>query len=327
MIPNKVSIIIPTYNRAKSIKRTIESFINQSLAQENYEIIVVDNNSTDNTQERIEKIINSNNLPKIRYILEKRQGVHYARNRGAKEAENETLYFTDDDMEADRNLLEELLKVFNLNSRVGNATGVVLPKFEIEPPKWILKHCYNSILSLNPKKEKDLVFSSQDIGVFSCHQAIKKQVLFEAGGFNPENVKGEWVGDGETGLNKNVKKLGYQFAFTSKSVVYHLISEQRLNQKYINKRLANQGNAESYSYYREKIPSKKQLYFQILKHIFKGLYFLGLAVLFLIIGNSEWHLRWAWVFYWRARIKYDYRLIKSQEWREFVLKSDWISEV
>ena len=323
---NKVSIVIPTYNRSKIIGITINSFLEQSLPKENYEIIIVDNNSTDDTKGTVEKIIQSNKLFKIKYILELRAGVHFARNRGAKEAENEILYFTDDDMEADKNLLEEILKVFNLNYEVGAATGVVLPKFKTEPPKWILKHCCNSILSLNPKKEKDLIFSSEDIGVFSCHQAVKKEALFRAGGFNPENVRGEWIGDGETGLNKNIKKLGYEFAFTSKAVIYHLIPKERLTQKYINKRLANQGNADSYTYYREKRPSKKQLYFQILKHIFKGLYFLGLAILFSIIGYSEWHLRWAWIFYWISRIKYDLKLIKNKEWRDLVLKSNWIDK-
>lgn len=323
---DKISVIIPTYNRGNIITKTIYSFIEQSLPKENYEIIIIDNNSADNTREVIEEIIRSNKSPKIKYILEPRQGVHWARNRGAKETENEILYFTDDDMEADKNLLEEILKVFNLNDKIGTATGIVLPKFEINPPKWILRHCYNSILSLNPKKEKDLIFSSGDIGVFSCHQAVKKEVLTKAGGFNPENVKGKWIGDGETGLNKNIKRLGYKFAYTSKSIIYHLIPKERLDQKYINKRLANQASADSYAYYREKRPSKKQLYFQILKHIFKGIYFLKLAILFLIFRNSEWHLRYSYVFYSISRIKYDFKLIKSPKWRKMVLKSNWINE-
>lgn len=323
---NKISVIIPAYNRGNVISKTINSFVNQSLSKDNYEIIIVDNNSTDNTREIVKEIIQFNKFPKIRYILETRQGAHWARNRGAKEAKNEIFYFTDDDMEADKDLLAEILKVFNLGYNIGSATGVILPKFEIQPPKWILKHCCNSILSLNSSKD-DLVISSDDIGIFSDHQAVIREVFFRAGGFNPDKVKKAWIGDGGTGFNKNIKKLNYKFAFTAKSIIYHLIPKERLTQKYINKRLADQGNANSYGYYRENSPSKKQLYLQILKHFIKAIYSLKLAILFLIIRNSQRHLRWALMFYWLARIKYDFRLIKNKEWREFVLKSNWISEV
>ena len=90
--------------------------------------------------------------------------------------------------------------------------------------------------------------------------------------------------------------------------------------------MANQGNADSYTYYRENKPSKSRLYLQILKYIFKGVYFLSLSILFFIFRNSQWHLRLALVFYCIARIKYNLRLIKSIEWRELVLKFNWIDE-
>jgi glycosyltransferase involved in cell wall biosynthesis len=322
----KISIIIPAYNRAKLIKKTIDSLINQSLLKDNYEIIVADNNSSDNIKEVVEKIIRDNVELKIRYVLEPRQGVHFARNTGAKAAENEILYFTDDDMEADKNLLEELLKLFNMNEKLGTATGLVLPKFEIEPPLWIKKYCQNAILSITEKKEKNLIFSQKDVGVFSCHQAIKKDVLFKAGGFDPENVKGSWVGSGETSLNHYIENLGYEFGYTSKSIIYHLIPKERLTQKYINKRLANQGSADSYSSFKEKMPSKIKLVLRIAEYILKGFYFLGKTFLFLISGNDQWHLRWAWTFYWLARIKYDFKLIADKNWRKLVLKTNWINE-
>jgi len=322
----KISVIIPAYNRAKVIGITVNSLINQTLPKDKYEIIVVDNNSTDNTKQEIEKIIQANkNGAEVRYFLEKNQGVHFARNRGAKEAKNDILYFTDDDMLAEPDALQELLKVFSIDPGVGVVGGVILLKFETEPPKWIKEHCSNSILGFRPKDNIDLIISSKDIGVFSGHQAVRKEVLFKAGGFNPENTKGEWIGDGETGLNKKIMELNYKFAFTAKSVTYHLIPKERLNQKAINKRLANQGSAESYAYYRKHKPQKIGLYFQILKHFLGGLKFFALAVIFFVVGNSQWHLRWAWIFYWKARIKYDIRLLNDKEWQNLVLKSDWIN--
>src|SRR3989344_3396591 len=121
---NTISIIIPTYNRSKTLATTIRSLISQSFNKENYEFLVIDNDSSDDTKEVAEKIIAENkNGPEIRYIFEGRAGVHFARNKGAKEAKNEILYFTDDDMEADRYALEELMKAFSFDEKIGTATG------------------------------------------------------------------------------------------------------------------------------------------------------------------------------------------------------------
>ena len=106
-----VSIIIPTYNRAKMLGITIESFMTQSYPKDKYEIIVSDNNSSDNTREVVEEWQGKATVP-IRYLFEGRQGVHYARNTAAKAAIGDILYFTDDDMIAANSLLLELVKVF-----------------------------------------------------------------------------------------------------------------------------------------------------------------------------------------------------------------------
>ena len=170
----KVSIIIPTYNRGKPLETTIKSFMLQSFNKENYEIIIVDNNSSDLTKRIVENLINANkNGVKIKYIFEPRQGVHFARNTASKIAEGEILYFTDDDMKADGGLLEEIIKVFDKEKDIGAVTGLILPIFEVNPPKWILENCYNSILSLTePTREKKEIISYESMGVFSCHYAI-----------------------------------------------------------------------------------------------------------------------------------------------------------
>jgi glycosyltransferase involved in cell wall biosynthesis len=320
----KISIIIPTYNRAKMLGITIESFVCQNYPKDQYEIIIADNNSKDNTKEVIEEW--QMKLPAtIKYIFENKQGVHYARNTAAKYAKGEILYYTDDDMIADQNLLSEILKPFLLDDKVATVTGRVLPKWEVSPPQWILKYCNNDLLSLNDPKE-DLIIAPYDCNVFSCHQAIKRDVLFEAGGFNPENTAGEWIGDGETGLNIKIKDLGYKFAYNGKSVIYHMISPTRMTQGYLNKRLANQGNCDSYTEYKKYRYSKAQLIRKIISH---GRNFSVQALkgaLKFVIHKPSWRLNWAKSFYYFNRIKYDYRLIKDEKWRQLVIKYDWIND-
>ena len=122
----QISVIIPTYNREHLIHLTINSFLKQSYPVKFYEIIVCDNNSTDSTKKIVQKII-SDNPNRIKYIFEKRQGVHYARNSAAKVATGDILYYTDDDMIADVDLLVEIIKIFDLDSKVVSATGRGLP--------------------------------------------------------------------------------------------------------------------------------------------------------------------------------------------------------
>ena len=114
----KVSIIIPTYNRSSYIVQTLNSFINQDIGLESYEIIICDNNSTDETEFVVKNFINLNSSHKIYYIKESRQGVHFARNTASKFAKGDFLYFTDDDMIANSTTLSELLILFKINSLV-----------------------------------------------------------------------------------------------------------------------------------------------------------------------------------------------------------------
>ena len=322
---NTISIIIPTYNRSKTLATTIRSLISQSFNKENYEILVIDNDSSDDTKEVVEKIVEENkNGPEIRYIFEGRAGVHFARNRGAKEAKNEILYFTDDDMEADRNVLEELIKVFHTNDKIGTATGLVLPKFDVAPPAWVLKHCLNSILSVNvEKKDSGMIVAKESFGVFNCHQAVDKEVFFKTSGVHPENTKGLWIGDGDTGLNQDIKNLGFLFAFTPKSITYHCIPKERATQKYVNKRMFNQGYCDSFTQYRLH-RSLVTTFFQTIEQILRIPYFFIKTIFLFIIFNSKWHLTLGQIFYSYARIKYNFILFFDPKIRAINTQETWL---
>lgn len=319
-----ISVIIPTYNRSHYIRRTIDSFLNQTYDPARYEIIIVNNNSTDDTLEVL-KPYQEKYKERIIVLNEFRQGVHFARNTAAKSAKGELLYYTDDDMIADPDLLNEIIKPFLLDDKVATTSGRVLPQWETEPPKWVLKHCINGYLSLSDPSY-DLLISSRDCNVYSCHQAIKKDVLFQAGGFNPENTQGEWIGDGETGLNLKIKELGYKFAFNGNSLIFHIIPPTRMTQTYLNKRLGNQGNCDSYADYKRYRFTAFELSKKIFNHFVKLLYHVFKTAVFIILISSKWRLNLSQAYYDLARIKYDYKLIRSVRWRELVLKYDWINE-
>ncbi len=320
-----VSIIIPTYNRAKILGLTIESCVNQTYPKDLFEIIVADNNSSDDTKDVVKEWQTKSDVP-IKYIFETRQGAHFARNTAAKHSSGEILYFTDDDMSADKDLLKNIVKVFDLNFNIAVAGGKVLPKWEFEPPEWLLKYFKNGSLSLIEKPEK-LIIAAYDMGIYSCHQAMLKKVLFECGGFNPDIVKEKLIGNGETGLNIKILEAGYNFAYVGDAVSYHIIPRSRMTQKYINYRFRNQGNCDSFTIFRKNENSQKVLLKLILfSHIPKMFGFYFSSVFERLTKKVQWRLDRAYFHYFYSRIRFDLKLATNNEWRSYVSKYDYMND-
>lgn len=99
----QITVVIPTFNRAIQLKQCLESLTVQTLSNTEYEVIVIDDGSTDNTF----AVYSQLKLPKsFRYIRQQHGGSSEARNRGAKEARSALILFFDDDVVADKNLLK-----------------------------------------------------------------------------------------------------------------------------------------------------------------------------------------------------------------------------
>jgi len=317
-----VSIIIPTYNRAKMLPITLDSFIAQDYPRDRFEIIVANNNSTDDTQQVLDSYCSKQS--QFKSILESRQGVHYARNSAARTAHGEILYFTDDDMIADRLLLSELVKVFDLDPMIASATGKIIGKFDVPPPEWVTRHLINYYLSLTELERPEEVIVSPDDLVFSCHQAIRRDLFFQSGGFNPENTAGVWIGDGETGLGIKLKQAGYKFAYTPKSVIYHMIPQSRTTLSYLVKRLGNQGNCDSYTEYRRHRSRKRLLKGLIRRNTAGFVRTLQEFAWNIRVKRESWHFLPARIAYLHRRNLYDLRLLADADFRKVVEIDDWL---
>jgi len=320
-----VSVTIPTYNRAKLLEITIESFIEQDYPKDRYEIIISDNNSSDNTREVVEEWQGKTTVP-IRYLFEARQGVHYARNTAAKASIGEILYFTDDDMIADKSLLGELVKVFDLDPQIGAATGKIIGRFDVPPPRWVTKDLTNAYLSLTEKdKPEDVIVSRNDL-VFSCHEAIKRDAFFRCGGFNPENTAGVWIGDGETGLGIKMKQAGYKFAYTSKSVIYHLIPESRTTLGYLIKRVGNQGFCDSYTEYRRHRKKSMIIPAMLRRNTIGFVKLISITLLNMVFFKQSWRFVPAQLMYLHKRNMYDVKLYADDYFRKLVEIDNWLED-
>ncbi|HEY4743502.1 MAG TPA: glycosyltransferase [Desulfuromonadaceae bacterium] len=318
-----VSIIIPTFNRATMLPVTLDSFLAQDYPRDRYEIIIANNNSTDTTPAVIDAYCRS--TPLVRSITEARQGVHYARNSAAKTARGDLLYFTDDDMVAEPALIREIVAVFQLDPLIASATGKIIGRFDVPPPPWVKRHLINQYLSLTDEGRPDETIISENDLVYSCHQAVTRPAFFRCGGFNPENTAGVWIGDGETGLGIKLKQAGYKFAYTPRSVIYHMIPPSRTTLGYLIRRIGNQGNCDAYTEYRKHRDKRRILRDLFGKHGGHYLHLLKWTLKNVLQGRESWHFIPAQLAYVYRRIRYDLRLCRDAEFRKLVEVDDWIS--
>lgn len=318
-----ISVIIPTYNRSRLLQQTVDTILAQTYPRQRWELILVDNGSTDDTARVITEVIARDEH--VRGLTEKRKGAHFARNIGALAARGDLLYFTDDDMLAEPDMLERIVEGFDADSSVASVTGKVLPKWETEPPVWVLEHCRNALLSLLDLGEA-LIVSDEDPGVFSCHQAVGRDVFMEAGGFNPDTNADVFTGDNETGLNIKIRNLGYRFAYVGMAVTHHIIPASRMTQRYLNGRMADQGFCDSYTQYREIHPGRARLLKRMVGHSVLAGFDILRAAARRSAGDSKWRVDLARVFYHRNRLRYDARLIRDEKWRQFALRDNWLTD-
>jgi hypothetical protein len=185
----------------------------------------------------------------------------------------------------------------------------------------------NGLLSLQDHGPGSFV-EDEDFGVYSCHQAMRREAFFDAGGYNPENTAGEWIGDGETGLNKKIGELGYKFGYVGSSIIQHIIPASRMTQAYLNKRMANQGNCASYANYRAQRPDRLGLVIGIFGYLV-GFHRSWLRAFYhyaQLRNLDPIRMGVAWSYYWLNRAKYDYRLLTDPQWRALVLRMNWLEE-
>ena len=171
----------------------------------------------------------------------------------------EILIYVDDDIRACDGWLEHICQPF-ADENVAVVGGKVLPEWEIEPPEWMkmIHPGYLSLLDLGDDPRK-LNWPEQ---VYGCNLAIRRSVLFDVGGFNPDSFADQhlrWYrGDGETGLLKKVFAAGYDVCYQPSACVFHRIPKSRLTTEYFLMRASNHAVGDGFSNRRaNRFPSER----------------------------------------------------------------------
>lgn len=220
-----ITVVICTYNRSGYLNLCLQSFVKQTLDQKFFNIIVVDNNSIDNTKKIVDKFLNI--LP-VRYVFEKKQGASYARNKGTEYAKTKYIAYLDDDAQADKNLLNKACEIIN-NKKLNIFGGSIYPYYESKKPKWF-KDKYETRLS---SKKSGYLNNNQFLS--GSNLIIKKNIFVSLKGFkNNLGPKGKKFAYGEETdlIIRYRKKYKEPIYYDNRLIVYHLVPNRKMKISY-----------------------------------------------------------------------------------------------
>jgi GT2 family glycosyltransferase len=245
-----LSVIISTYNRCEMLASAIESALTQDAGEVRYEVIVVDNNSTDTTRPTVESLI-AHSGKDLRYVFEARQGVSHARNAGIKSARAPIIAFFDDDVCVGRDWVKTIKQTLDEHPEIDCVGGRVLPRWEREPPRWLTRAHWAPVALQDYGEESFHVNMSKPIGFISANFAFRREVFDKIGMFAPElqRVK-DGIGSMEDReLMVRFWKAGLQGLYVPGLISRTTITPERLTKAY--HRRWHTGHGRCYAMMRE----------------------------------------------------------------------------
>ena len=229
------SIAICTHNRSRLVCEAISS-IYEHCKCDSFEVVVVNNASTDSTDEALQEL--SKTYP-IRIFSEPRLGLSHARNTAIKQAQGDYIIFLDDDGEVSETWLEGFTKVLEADNSVGGIGGKITPVYSGTPRKWLdaeARRYYG---------EYDLGHEIMEVDwVPGGNSAWKLEAVRQCGGFNPHLGRvgaNPEMGSEESALIAEMLRQGYKFKYAPEALMFHKIGADKLAFSWLMKRYYGQG--------------------------------------------------------------------------------------
>ncbi len=227
-VPPRITVAIPTYNRAGLLRQTLQGLTRQNYPHDQFEILVIDNNSPDDTHAVVESFAGTRPAP--RYLLETRQGLNHARNRAIAEARGAIVVFGDDDILMEPTWLAEITAPFAADTarRIGAIGGEVIPVFPDGLPPWVAE--WHEPLAFRP-----------DVGPISPRQspmganfALPKWVFDQVGPFHADlDRSGQSLfAGGDSEMIRRVRSAGLEVWFVPAAKVLHQMPASRTTFRY-----------------------------------------------------------------------------------------------
>lgn len=240
-----ISVIIPTYNGAELLRKSLDTWTQQTMHYDEFEVIVVDNNSTEDIYGVVKSFMGTDT--NIRYVNEITPGATAARHKGVRESKGEYLVFSDNDGLVNSECLTELLKVYQCNSDCVAVACKIEILWDSEEPEWIEPYKY----LLGQLDYGNEIIYRNDLYLNGGLMSIRKDIFEQVYGFNPDLIGSFLIGDGDTGLVRKLHREKMLIGWSPNSKMLHM---QQVNKHGSVDGVAlhfyNNGIADSYAKYR-----------------------------------------------------------------------------
>lgn len=222
--PIKVTVAIPTYNRAGFLRQTLAGIAQQQFPRDHFEVLVIDNNSRDHTREVVAEFAHTQPAP--RYIHEPRQGLDHARNRAIAEARGEIILFGDDDILVQPDWLAQMAVPLLADAgarRIGAVGGEVIPVFPDGLPDWIRE--WHAPLAFR----RDTGPLEPRHSPMGANLAFPAWVFKNLGHFHTalDRAAGNYFSGGDSEMVRRVRAAGHEVWFAPAAAVKHQMPASR----------------------------------------------------------------------------------------------------
>ncbi len=227
--PSAVTLILCTYNRAELLGAAIECLLQQADDSPRYEVVLVDNNSSDHTRRVIERCSRaSSTTTRVRYVFEPRQGLSHARNAGILAAQSSLLAFTDDDVRIAPDWVKVIKRTFDAHPDVDSLGGRILPVWPAPPPSWLTSLHWVGPLALQDYGDEPFTVDAlRPLCLAGANFAFRKDVFDRVGPFAPEFTRSE-----DTELMVRLWRSGAKARYVPEMKAYAAVQPERLTKAY-----------------------------------------------------------------------------------------------
>lgn len=227
-----ITVILCTYNRFESLKRALQSVAQSAMPPSiEWEVLVVDNNSSDRTSAVVEEFI-AEYPGRFRYKFEPKPGKSHALNSGISSTSRGILAFMDDDVEVDPHWLDNLTRPFANNDWAGTG-GRILPEIGFVSPRWLET---GTRYSLAPLAIFDLGSDAGELteAPFGTNMAFRAEMFSKYGGFRTDlgPRPGSEIRNEDSDFGSRLLDRGERFWYVPSAVVYHSVSYARIQKSY-----------------------------------------------------------------------------------------------
>ncbi|MBQ8366951.1 MAG: glycosyltransferase family 2 protein [Alistipes sp.] len=238
----RISLVIATYNRAEQLLATLRSVVEQSLAPEAWECVVVDNNSTDATRERVVALCAEHPTLNIRYIFEPEQGLSAARNAGIGAAGGDIIAFVDDDERIVPDFLSAYIDLFDAMPEAMAAGGRIIAEYPTGRPRWMSRYAEQPIANPMHYGNSVCLFPAGKIPG-GGNMAFRREALNRVGIFDTTlgRTGKRLIGGEESDLFERMAAVGIRPYYVPRAVMYHIIPSEKLTEEYFARLCYNTG--------------------------------------------------------------------------------------